>query len=157
MTLSLDILAARMRQGETIPLGDTARVAVALSVPAILQQLVVTAMEYIDAAMVGHIGAEATAAIGIVSSSTWLLHGILVGLFTSFAIQIAQYLGADRQDDARGVRWASASAGSCPGGWARTRLCRATLRPTLASGPQPCRSAWPWGCTPPCCGPRATP
>ena len=103
MTLSLDILAARMRHGETIPLGDTARVAVALSVPAILQQLVVTAMEYIDAAMVGHIGAEATAAIGIVSSSTWLLHGILVGLFTSFAIQIAQYLGADRQDDARGV------------------------------------------------------
>ena len=103
MTLSLDILAARMRQGESIPLGDTARVAVALSVPAILQQLVVTAMEYIDAAMVGHIGAEATAAIGIVSSSTWLLHGILVGLFTSFAIQIAQYLGADRQDDARGV------------------------------------------------------
>ena len=35
MTLSLDILAARMRQGESIPLGDTARVAVALSVPAI--------------------------------------------------------------------------------------------------------------------------
>ena len=103
MTLALDIGAARMRQCESIPLGDTARVAVALSVPAILQQLVVTAMEYIDAAMVGHIGAEATAAIGIVSSSTWLLHGILVGLFTSFAIQIAQYLGADRQEDARGV------------------------------------------------------
>ena len=103
MTLSLDILAARMRQGESIPLGDTARVAVALSVPAILQQLVVTAMEYIDAAMVGHIGAEATAAIGIVSSSTWLLHGVLVGLYTALSIQIAQYLGADRQDDARSV------------------------------------------------------
>lgn len=53
--------------------------------------------------MVGHIGAEATAAIGIVSSSTWLLHGILVGLYTAFSIQIAQYLGADRQQDARGV------------------------------------------------------
>lgn len=65
--------------------------------------MVVTAMEYIDAAMVGHIGAEATAAIGIVSSSTWLLHGILVGLYTAFSIQIAQYLGADRQADARGV------------------------------------------------------
>ena len=60
-------------------------------------------MEYIDAAMVGHIGAEATAAIGIVSSSTWLLHGILVGLYNAFSIQIAQYLGADRQQDARGV------------------------------------------------------
>ena len=103
MTLSLEYLSARMRQGETIPLGDTARTALFLSIPSILEQLVVTAMEYIDAAMVGHIGAEATAAIGIVSSSTWLLHGILVGLYTAFSIQIAQYLGADRQDDARGV------------------------------------------------------
>ena len=103
MTLSLEQLSARMRQGEDIPLSDTARIALALSIPSILEQLVVTAMGYIDAAMVGHIGAEATASIGIVSSSTWLLHGILVGLYTAFSIQIAQYLGADRQADARGV------------------------------------------------------
>ena len=44
-----------------------------------------------------------TASIGIVSSSTWLLHGMLAGLYMSFAIQVAQYLGADRQEDARGV------------------------------------------------------
>ena len=103
MTLSLEQISARMRQGEDIPLSDTARIALTLSIPSILEQLVVTAMEYIDAAMVGHIGAEATAAIGIVSSSTWLLHGILVGLYNAFSIQIAQYLGADRQQDARGV------------------------------------------------------
>ena len=103
MTLSLEQISARMRQGEDIPLSDTARIALTLSIPSILEQLVVTAMEYIDAAMVGHIGAEATAAIGIVSSSTWLLHGVLVGLYTAFSIQIAQYLGADRQEDARGV------------------------------------------------------
>ena len=103
MKLSLERLSARMRQGETIPLRDTAGVVLMLSIPSILEQIVVTAMEYIDAAMVGHIGAEATAAIGIVSSSTWLLHGILVGLYNAFSIQIAQYLGADRQQDARGV------------------------------------------------------
>ena len=103
MKLSLQQLSARMRQGEDIPLSQTAQVVLALSLPSILQQMVVTAMEYIDAAMVGHIGAEATAAIGIVSSSTWLLHGVLVGLYTAFSIQIAQYLGADRQEDARGV------------------------------------------------------
>ena len=103
MTLSLEQLSARMRQGENIPLRETAQVVLTLSIPSILEQMVVTAMEYIDAAMVGHIGAEATAAIGIVSSSTWLLHGILVGLYTAFSIQIAQYLGADRQQDARGV------------------------------------------------------
>ena len=103
MKLSLEQLSARIRQGEDIPLSQTAQVVLALSLPSILQQMVVTAMEYIDAAMVGHIGAEATAAIGIVSSSTWLLHGVLVGLYTAFSIQIAQYLGADRQEDARGV------------------------------------------------------
>jgi len=103
MTLSLEQLSARMRQGETIPSRQTAQVALALSIPSILEQLVVTAMGYIDAAMVGHIGAEATASIGIVSSSTWLLHGVLVGLYTALSIQIAQYLGADRQDDARSV------------------------------------------------------
>ena len=103
MKLSLEQLSARMRQGETIPSRQTAQVALALSIPSILEQLVVTAMGYIDAAMVGHIGAEATASIGIVSSSTWLLHGILVGLYTALSIQIAQYLGADRQDDARSV------------------------------------------------------
>lgn len=86
MTLSLEQLSSRMRRGENIPLRETAQVVLALSVPSILQQMVVTAMEYIDAAMVGHIGAEATAAIGIVSSSTWLLHGILVGLYTAFSI-----------------------------------------------------------------------
>jgi len=55
-------------------------------------------MEYIDAAMVGRLGAAATASIGIVSSSTWLLHGIIVGLYTAFSIQIAQTLapGASR-------------------------------------------------------------
>ena len=82
MTLSLEQLSARMRQGEQVPLRHTAQVALTLSIPSILQQIVVTAMEYIDAAMVGHIGAEATAAIGIVSSSTWLLHGILVPIGT---------------------------------------------------------------------------
>ena len=71
MKLSLEQLSARMRQGETIPSRQTAQVALALSIPSILEQLVVTAMGYIDAAMVGHIGAEATASIGIVSSSTW--------------------------------------------------------------------------------------
>ena len=103
MAITLEQLSARMRRGEQVPLRHTAQVVLTLSIPSILQQIVVTAMEYIDAAMVGHIGAAATASIGIVSSSTWLLHGVLAGLYMAFSIQIAQYLGADRQQDARGV------------------------------------------------------
>ena len=60
MSITLEQLSARMRQGEQVPLRHTAQVALTLSIPSILQQIVVTAMEYIDAAMVGHIGAEAT-------------------------------------------------------------------------------------------------
>ena len=103
MAISLDQLSAQMRRGEQVPLRHTMQVVLTLSIPSILQQIVVTAVEYIDAAMVGHIGASATASIGIVSSSTWLMHGMLAGLYMSFAIQVAQYLGADRQADARGV------------------------------------------------------
>ena len=103
MSISLEQLSAQMRRGEQVPLRHTMQVVLTLSIPSILQQIVVTAVEYIDAAMVGHIGASATASIGIVSSSTWLMHGMLAGLYMSFAIQVAQYLGADRQDDARGV------------------------------------------------------
>ena len=103
MSITLEQLSAKMRRGEEVPLRQTAQIVLTLSIPSILQQIVVTAMEYIDAAMVGHIGASATASIGIVSSSTWLLHGMLAGLYMSFSIQVAQYLGADRQDDARGV------------------------------------------------------
>ena len=152
MKLSLEQLSARMRQGETIPSRQTAQVALALSIPSILEQLVVTAMGYIDAAMVGHIGAEATASIGIVSSSTWLLHGVLVGLYTAVSIQFAQYLGA----------WvppfsAWASAPFCRGGWELTLPCGQTPQPTLPSGQRRCPSPWPWACTPPSSGQQATP
>ena len=102
MSITLEQLSARMRQGEQVPLRHTAQVALTLSIPSILQQIVVTAMEYIDAAMVGHIGAAATASIGIVRNSTWLLHGMLAGLCMAFSIQVAQYLGGDRRQEARG-------------------------------------------------------
>ena len=154
MSISLEQLSAQMRRGEQVPLRHTMQVVLTLSIPSILQQIVVTAVEYIDAAMVGHIGASATASIGIVSSSTWLMHGMLAGLYMSFAIQVAQYLGADRQDDARGVLRQSmifnlvvglaaaasalASAAFCPDGWVPALPCRRMLRPTLPSGRLPC-------------------
>ena len=165
MSITLEQLSAKMRQGEQVPLQQTAQIVLTLSIPSILQQIVVTAMEYIDAAMVGHIGASATASIGIVSSSTWLLHGMLAGLYMSFSIQVAQYLGADRQEDARGVLRQSmlfnlfvglAAAAFGPAGWGPTRPCRRMPRPILPSGRLPCPLPWPWAPTLPCCVPPVT-
>ena len=74
-----------------------------LSVPAILTQITTIVMQYIDSAMVGDLGANASAAVGLVSSSTWLLNGIGTAIATGFSVQVAQYIGADQPKDARRV------------------------------------------------------
>ena len=51
MSISLEQLSAQMRRGEQVPLRHTLQVVLTLSIPSILQQIVVTAVEYIDAAM----------------------------------------------------------------------------------------------------------
>ena len=74
-----------------------------LSVPAILTQISTIVMQYIDSAMVGKLGANASAAIGLVASSTWLINGIGAAIATGFSVQVAQYIGADQPKDARRV------------------------------------------------------
>lgn len=76
---------------------------VRLSVPAVLSQLSATVMEYIDAAMVGSLGANASASIGLVSSSTWLLGGLCSAVATGFSVQVAQYAGAGDRQKGRAV------------------------------------------------------
>lgn len=74
-----------------------------LSIPAILAELTTVLMEYIDAAMVGSLGANATAAIGLVSTTTWLIGGLSLAASTGFSVQVAQLVGAKRDGDARNV------------------------------------------------------
>ena len=74
-----------------------------LSIPAILAELSSMAMQYIDAAMVGSLGANASASIGLVSTTTWLLGGLCISLASGFAVQAAHLIGAQRSDDARNV------------------------------------------------------
>ena len=78
-------------------------IVLSLSLPAILAQVTSIAMQYIDAGMVGSLGANATAAIGLVSSSTWLIGGTSIGLATGFSVQVAQMVGARRFEDATDV------------------------------------------------------
>lgn len=74
-----------------------------LSLPAILTQITTIAMQYIDSAMVGALGANASASIGLVSSSTWLFNGVVYAVSTGFSVQAAQLLGAGREREARSV------------------------------------------------------
>ena len=42
-------------------------------------------MQYSDSAMVGRLGANASAAIGLVASSTWLFNGVCYALSAGFS------------------------------------------------------------------------
>ncbi len=96
-------MSTAMRNEEQISRGNQYRLVIALSVPAILEQLVMTLMNYIDTAMVGGLGYEATAAIGVVASTIWLLNGITGAVSIGFSVQIAQYLGAGKEKESRNV------------------------------------------------------
>lgn len=74
-----------------------------LSVPAILAEISSIVMQYIDAAMVGSLGANASASIGLVASTTWLLTGLCMAFGTGFAVQIAHLIGAGMPERARNV------------------------------------------------------
>ena len=96
-------LLARLRDGDTLNTSQLLRMTVSLSIPAIMAQISSIVMQYIDAGMVGQLGAADSAAIGIVSSSTWLFGGICNAAGTGFTVQAAQYIGGKRDYDARRV------------------------------------------------------
>lgn len=74
-----------------------------LSLPGILTHITSTVMQYIDSAMVGALGANASAAIGLVSSTTWLVNGIAYALSAGFSVQVAHCIGAGQEDEAKNV------------------------------------------------------
>ena len=79
------------------------RLIVQLSVPSILAQISATVMFFIDASMVGHLGARATAAIGLVETTTWLMGGLGMAANMGFSVQVAHFIGAKDYESARRV------------------------------------------------------
>lgn len=74
-----------------------------LSIPACLGQLSTIVMQYIDAMMVGQLGAEASAAIGLVSTTTWLFGGLCHSLIMGFCVLVAHSIGARDDKRARSI------------------------------------------------------
>ena len=74
-----------------------------LSIPAIVAEISSIIMQYIDAAMVGSLGADASAAIGLVTSSSWLLGGLCISVATGFSVQVAHFIGAHRKKETNEV------------------------------------------------------
>lgn len=98
-----DKLLALIRSGQPMTRRQQLALTVWLSVPAIVSQLSHIVMQYIDASMVGSLGAEASASIGLVSTTTWLFWGVCVAAATGFSVQVAHLIGAREFDRARSV------------------------------------------------------
>ena len=73
----------------------------ALAWPTMLEQLLQTAVQYIDTAMVGALGTDATAAVGSTATINWLIGGTVSALAIGFLPLIAQSLGAGKSALAR--------------------------------------------------------
>ncbi len=96
-------LLRKLRDGEELSAREQLSLTIFLSIPSIMAQLSSVVMQYIDAAMVGRLGANDSAAIGLVASSTWLFNGLSAAISTGFTVQIAHLIGAKREKDARHV------------------------------------------------------
>lgn len=94
---------ADIRNGNTISSKDQFLLILSLSWPSILAMMSTNIMELIDAGMVGSLGGHASASIGLVSSSTWLINGICSGFIYGFSVQTAQSIGAKRFDHAKNL------------------------------------------------------
>ncbi len=96
-------LLKKLRQGGSLPFSEQLLLTIQLSIPAILAQISVIMMQYIDASMVGQLGAKGSAAIGLISSTTWLIDGLCAALAVGFTVQVAHAVGAGEEKKARGL------------------------------------------------------
>ena len=96
-------LLSYIREGRTMTRSEKLQLIVQLSIPSILAQISATVMFFIDASMVGHLGEKATAAIGLVETTTWLLGGLGSAANMGFSVQVAHYIGANDFEAARRV------------------------------------------------------
>ncbi len=92
-----------IQSGAPLSLGQRLKLTASLSWPAIMAQLSSILMQYIDAAMVGRLGASDSAAVGLVSTSLWLFWGTCSAATMGFSVQVAHRVGAADYSMARSI------------------------------------------------------
>ena len=98
-----DRLLTKIRSGEMMSRNEKFNLIIQLSIPSILAQVTTVLMFYIDAGMVGSLGAEPSAAIGLVEPATWLIFSLVSAVTMGFSVQVAHFIGANDFPKARAV------------------------------------------------------
>ncbi len=98
-----DILLEGIRNGAELTKGQQFRLTMLLCTPAIVAQLASVMLQFIDASMVGSLGANPSASIGLIATTTWLFGGFLFSASQGFSVQVAHLIGANDFRAARQV------------------------------------------------------
>ena len=102
-TYTKDGLLALIRNQSSMTMRQQLLLTAMLSAPAIMAQLSSILMQYIDASMLGRLGAMQAASVGLVSTTTWLFGGLGFAVSSGFAVQVAHLVGANDYSGARSV------------------------------------------------------
>jgi len=102
-TQSKDKLLSLIREGGKLDALSQVKLTALLSFPSMMAQMVHIMMQYIDASMVGSLGAQASASIGLVSTTIWLFGSLSAAASVGFYVQVAHKIGANDFSGARQV------------------------------------------------------
>ncbi|MBR1815233.1 MAG: MATE family efflux transporter [Lachnospiraceae bacterium] len=72
-----------------------------LAIPAILELILSTLLQYVDTAMVGHLGEEATAAVSTTTTIGWLIGGFIHAIGIALLAMMSKAVGAKDEDRLR--------------------------------------------------------
>lgn len=78
-------------------------VVLTLAWPTIVEQVFQTVVQYVDSAMVGRIGANASAAVGVTSTAMWLMNSFSFAIGVGFLACISRATGAGEIRQARNI------------------------------------------------------
>ena len=98
-----DHLLGLIRGGHPMSLQQQVKLTLLLCGPAVLAQVASILLQFIDAAMVGSLGAGPSASIGLVSTTTWILGGFCMAASQGFSVQVAHLVGSNDFENARKV------------------------------------------------------
>lgn len=73
---------------------DITKTLIVLSIPTILEEILSTLFQYVDTAMVGHLGESATASVSVTTTITWLVNSIPHAISIAILAMVAKAYGA---------------------------------------------------------------
>ena len=83
--------------------------------PTILENIMVIMVSFVDTAMVGQLGEDATAAVAVNASPSWLLNGACAAIQVGATVLVAQAIGSRDREGANKVARQAMTLGMCMG------------------------------------------